>query len=150
MRLLRHRIWVLLSILVATLFLDLRVAVAALNYDIVYLRAPRKGDATLTDWPEVFNPVKMEPGTHLMRLKANGTEEILFDAGANGAVIDPVVSFDAKYVYFAYFPDVSPSGRNSQRNNVPKEGSDIYRIDLATKALKRLTTQQWRPPYAGV
>ncbi len=134
----------------AVFFLDVRLAFAALNYDIVYLRAPRKGDATLTDWPEVFNPLKMEPGTHLMRLKKDGSEEILFDAGANGAVLDPVVSFDAKYVYFAYFPDVSPSGRNSQRHNAPRQGADIYRIDLVSKAVKRLTTQQWRPPYAGV
>jgi Hydrazine synthase alpha subunit middle domain len=156
MRWLHSRFWLFFSVIVATFALDVRVALAALNYDIVYLRAPRKGDVTLTDWPEVFNPLKMEPGTHLMRLKANGAEELLFDGSAVGgdpakaAVLDPVVSFDAKYVYFAYFPDVSPSGRNSQRNNVPKEGSDIYRIDLATKALKRLTTQQWRPPYAGV
>jgi hypothetical protein len=135
---------------------DVRVAFAALSYDIVYLRAPRKGDQTLTDWPEVFNPTKMEPGTHLLRLKANGQEEVLFDGSAIGgdpaktAILDPVISFDAKYVYFAYFPDVTAAGRNSQRDNAPREGSDIYRMDLATKAVKKLTSQTWVPPYAGV
>jgi hypothetical protein len=135
---------------------DAGVAYAALAYDIIYLRAPRKGDATLTDWPEVINPVKMEPGTHLMRLRSNGTEELLFDGSAIGgdpaksAVIDPVVSFDARFVYFAYFPDVTSAGRNSQRNNVPREGCDIYRMELATRAVTRLTTQLWQPPFAGV
>ena len=69
----------------------------AVSYDIVYLRAPRLGDAALTDWPEVFNPVKMEAGTDLMLLKANGSEEVLLAAG-KGAVLDPVMSFDGASV----------------------------------------------------
>ena len=32
----------------------------AVNYDIVYVRAPRYGDTTDTKWPEVFDPIKME------------------------------------------------------------------------------------------
>ena len=121
----------------------------AVGYDIVYLRAPRKGDATLTDWPEVFNPVKMEAGTDLMLLKANATEEVLLAAG-KGAVLDPVMSFDGTSVYFAYFPDVTTAGRNYQRNFVPKLGSDLYRMNLTTRAITRLTWQTWDVAYGGV
>jgi Hydrazine synthase alpha subunit middle domain len=146
----------LLIVAALSIFLfDVRLAFAALNYDIVYLRAPRKGDATLTDWPEVFNPLKMEPGTELILRKPNGSEELLYPFAntperEKGAVLDPVISFDAKHVYFAYFPDVSATGRNSQRNGAPFKGSDIYRLTLATRELKRLTTQHWTPPAAGI
>lgn len=122
---------------------------AAVNYDIVYVRAPRYGDSTIADWPEVINPTKMEPGADLMLLKPDGREEILFAAG-NGAVIDPVVSFDAQWVYFAYFPDVRKSERNYQRENAPKQGSDIYKIHLPTREVIRLTKQIWTPPSGGI
>jgi hypothetical protein len=122
---------------------------AAVNYDIVYVRAPRNGDTTLSDWPEVFNPTKMEAGADLMLLRPDGSEDVLFAAG-NGAVIDPVVSFDAKWVYFAYFPDVRASARNSQRDRAPTGGSDIYKINLATRAVVRLTQQTWEPPAGGI
>jgi Hydrazine synthase alpha subunit middle domain len=122
---------------------------AAVNYDIVYVRAPRYGDATIADWPEVINPTKMEPGADLMLLKPDGREEILFPAG-NGAVIDPVVSFDAQWVYFVYFPDVRKSERNYQRDNAPKQGSDIYKIHLPTRQVIRLTQQKWTPAPGGI
>lgn len=134
----------------AATLLSIADAVAqAVNYDIVYVRAPRAGDTVLTEWPEVFNPTKMEPGTDLMLLKPDGTEEVLFAAG-NGAVIDPVMSFDAKWVYFAYFPDARDSARNGQRDNAPKLGSDIYKLNLATRAVARLTQQKWEPPAGGI
>jgi Hydrazine synthase alpha subunit middle domain len=132
------------------LFLGFDAAAQAVNYDIVYLRAPRKADPALSDWPEVINPTKMEPGTDLMLLRSDGSEEVLFPAGAKGAVLDPVVSFDAQHVHFAYFPDVTQDGRNYQRDGAPKLGSDIYRIHLKTRAVKRLTQQTFTPPYAGV
>ena len=128
-----------------TLFSNALTTIAhaqAVSYDIVYLRAPRLGDATLTDWPEVFNPVKMEPGTDLMLLKANGSEEVLLAAG-KGAVLDPVMSFDGASVYFAFFPDVTTAARNYQRSYAPKYGSDLYRMHLATRVITRLTWQTW-------
>ena len=93
-------------------------AQSAVTYDIVYVRAPRYGDVTLTKWPEVINPVQAEPGSDLMLLLPNGSEEVLFAAG-NGAVVDPVPSFDAKWIYFSYFPDVRTAQLNYQRNNAP-------------------------------
>ena len=98
----RHfKAFTLFLVALFTLGIDTLTATAAfaqaVSYDIVYLRAPRLGDNTLTDWPEVFNPVKMEPGTDLMLLKANGSEEVLLAAG-KGAVLDPVMSFDGASV----------------------------------------------------
>jgi hypothetical protein len=141
---LRHAVW--LMVLIAPMS---EVFAAAVNYDIVYVRAPRYGDSTLADWPEVINPTKMEPGADLMLLKPDGTEQVLFAAG-NGAVIDPVVSFDAQWVYFAYFPDVRASARNYQRANAPVLGADIYKINLASRAVTRITQQTWLPPSGGI
>ncbi len=115
------------------------------SYDIVYVRAPRFGDVGFTEWPEVFNAVRMDPGADLMLLRANGQEEVLFPGG-HGSVVDPVLSFDAQWVYFSYFPDLRPSALNPQRNQAPRLGADIYRLNLATRVVERLTFQTWTPP----
>jgi len=118
---------------------------ASVDYDIVYVRAPRYGDNTNTRWPEVFTPIRMEPGADLMLLHPDGSEEVLFAAG-NAAVVDPVLSFDAKWVYFSYFPDMRSSALNTQRYDAPRQGADIYKIHIATRQVVRLTTQVWTPP----
>jgi hypothetical protein len=130
---------------VLSLMLYDAAAQSAVNYDIVYVRAPRYGDSTFTKWHEVFHPTQAEPGADLMLLRPNGTEELLFPAG-NGAVIDPVPSLDAKWVYFSYFPDVRTPQLNYQRNNAPLQGADIYKINIATRQVVRLTQQKWEPP----
>src|SRR4051812_32384998 len=60
-----------------------------LDYDIVYVRAPRKGDAVGTNWPEIANPVFMDSGADLMLLHPDGGEEVLVKGGA-GSVTDPM------------------------------------------------------------
>lgn len=70
------------------------------DYDIVYVRQPRYGDARETTWPEVFHPGRIDPGADLVLLRPDGREEILF-RGGDGAVTDPVVSFDGQVVYFS-------------------------------------------------
>jgi len=52
-----------------------------LDYDIVYVRAPRNGDKVGTNWPEISNPVYMDPGADLMLLHPDGTEEVLVKGG---------------------------------------------------------------------
>lgn len=71
---------------------------AGAAYDIVYVRQPRHGDDTHAIWPEVFHPGTFEPGSDLILLRANGSEEVLVDT-IDGAVTDPFVSFDAQWVY---------------------------------------------------
>lgn len=114
------------------------------DYDIIYMRAPRYGDHQNTIWPEVFHPGSIEPGTDMMLLHPNGTEEVLVPGG-NGAVTDAVLSFDAQWVFYAKFPDVRPEALNSQRSDLPRQGADIYKMNLATRQEIRLTFQEWEP-----
>ncbi|MEZ5314037.1 MAG: hypothetical protein R2862_10525 [Thermoanaerobaculia bacterium] len=126
-----------LSLLIAT-------AAQAVSYDIVYVRQPRYGDSQNTIWPEVFHPARVEPGADLMLLHPDGSEEVLV-AGGNGAVTDPFVSFDARWIYYAYFPDVRTAALNYQRDWLPYAGADIYRIHLATRQIQRLTHGEFTP-----
>lgn len=118
------------------------------DYDIVYVRQPRFGDTAETIWPEVFHPARIDPGADLVLLRRDGREEVLFPGGA-GAVTDPFVSFDARSVYFSYFPDVRPEALNTQRNNLPFRGADIYRIDLETRRVTQLTQGGFSPNTAA-
>ena len=121
------------------------MAQSIVPYDIVYVRAPRYGDEINTEWPEVFDPIQMEPGADLMLLHPDGSEEVLF-AGGNGAVVDPVISFDGQSIFFAYFHDLRDSELNYQRRDAPRAGADIYKIQVANRNVQRLTHQEWAPP----
>jgi hypothetical protein len=120
------------------------VATAAVPYDIVYVRQARYGDTTNTTWPEVFHPARLDPGADLMLLHPDGTEERLV-AGGNGSVTDPFISFDAQWCYYVLFPDLRSSQLNSQRDFLPYSGCDIYRVHLQTRAIQRLTFQEFTP-----
>jgi hypothetical protein len=124
-------------------------AAPAVSFDIVYVRAPRYGDQQMTRWAEVFHPTFAEPGSHLMLLHPDGSEELLFDAG-HGAVLDPVPSLDGKSVYFSWIPDVRREALNYQRGDAPRGGADIYRIHVATREVVRLTHQEWNPATGSV
>ncbi|MCZ2341560.1 MAG: hypothetical protein LC104_07150 [Bacteroidales bacterium] len=111
------------------------------DYDIVYVRARRTGDQQqkrfFTDFSQ---PVTLEPGADLMLLHPDGTEELLI-AGGIGAVTDPVISFDAQWVYFSYLHDL----RTHDRTNPPAAGADLYKLHLKTRKLVRLTNQRFSP-----
>ena len=123
-------------------------AAPAVAYDVVYVRQPRFGDNENSTWPEVFHPARIDPGADLMLLHPNGTEELLV-AGGNGAVTDPFVSFDAQWVYYAYFYDVRDAQLNYQRDDLPYRGSDIFRIHLATRQIQQLTHGEFTPNTGG-
>ncbi len=114
------------------------------EFDIVYVRMPRHGDAELTHWPEVFHPTRHEPGADLMLLHPDGSEELLVEGG-NGAVTDPYVSFDGEWVYYSYFWDVRPERLNGQRLRLPLDGADIFRIHLPTRRVEQLTFGEFTP-----
>lgn len=130
--------------LALALFLATATAAQAVSYDVVYVRQPRYGNNTGTIWPEVFHPARAEPGADLMLLHPNGSEEVLF-SGGNGAVTDPFVSFDGQSVYFSYFPDLRPQSLNEQRDHLPYEGADVYRLHVPTRRLDRLTFGEFTP-----
>ena len=77
------------------------------DYDIVYVRAPRfvksaDGKERPSAWPEIGHPYNISAGYDLMLLHPDGSEELLVKGG-DGSVTDPYVSFDAEWVYYAYF-----------------------------------------------
>lgn len=124
------------------------------TYDILYIRAPRFGDATLSHFPDTTNPMRVDPNTDLRLLHPDCSEELLFprpehqalvDAPiGNGVVIDPNLSFDGRWVVFGYFHDQSPAAINAQRG-VSRYGADLYRLDLLTRQVVRLTRQGFTP-----
>lgn len=111
-----------------------------LDYDIVYVRAPRKGDAVGTNWPEISNPVFMDAGADLMLLHPDGKEEVLVRGGV-GSVSDPMVSFDGEWVYYSLFHDL----KGASVSQGPAAGADIYKIHVKSKKIVRLTHQQFTP-----
>ena len=129
--------------------LPLRLAAQSpVNYDIVYVRAKRAGDTTRVSLPEVKDPIQIEPGADLVLLHPDGSEEVLV-VGGNGAVVDPVVSFDAQWVYYAKFHDQRTATLNYQRRDASRAGADIFKINLKTRQVVQLTFQEWTPNTAA-
>src|SRR5262245_3593920 len=74
-----------------------------IDYDIVYVRAPRfvpgrNGKPRPSAWPEIAHPTNIDAGYDLMLLHPDGKEDLLVKGG-EGSVADPYVSFDAQWVY---------------------------------------------------
>jgi hypothetical protein len=111
-----------------------------LDYDLVYVRVPRKGDAVGTNWAEISNPLFMEPGADLMLLHPDGSEEVLV-RGGSGSVTDPVVSFDGEWVYYSLFHDM----KGASISHGGPAGADLYKLHVKTRQIVRLTTQQFTP-----
>ncbi len=118
-------------------------ASSTVDYDIVYVRQPRD-DAEPTRWAEAFHPARLAAGADLMLLHPDGGEELLV-RGGRGSVTDPFVSFDGEWVYFSYFYDLRPERLNRQRQYLPLEGADIFRIHLATRRVEQLTFGEFTP-----
>src|SRR5262249_22985484 len=114
------------------------------DYDIVYVRAPRvvKGadgqDRQAMVWPNAAEPENMRASTDLMLLHPDGSEEVLVPGGS-GAIADPYVSFDAQWVYYSYFHDLTGSG-----------GADVYKVNVKSRKTLRLTHQVWTPNTGAV
>lgn len=110
-----------------------------IDYDIVYVRAPRtiegpKGEPRQAPvWPNAAEPEHLRAATDLMVLHPDGREEVLVAGGA-GAIADPYVSFDAEWVYFTRFHDLTGRG-----------GADVYKVHVKTRRVVRLTEQRWTP-----
>jgi hypothetical protein len=111
------------------------------DYDIVYVRAPRAGDKVHKRFFTDFSsPVTLEPGADLMLLHPDGSEELLVKGG-EGSVTDPVVSLDGRSVYYTLVHNL----KNYSQWNPPKQGADIYKINLKTRKIIRLTNQKFTP-----
>src|SRR5215475_2089351 len=94
------------------------------DYDIVYVRTPRKGNAPHSSrWPDASLPLNVDAGGDLMLLHPDGKEERLV-AGGKGSVTDPFVSFDGEWVYYSQFEDLK------DRPNRGEAGADIYKVHV--------------------
>src|SRR5580765_903638 len=77
------------------------------DYDIVYIRTPRKGNAPHSSrWPDATLPLNVDAGGDLMLLHPDGKEEVLVEGG-KGSVTDPFVSFDGEWVFYSQFEDLT-------------------------------------------
>jgi hypothetical protein len=112
-----------------------------LDYDIVYVRAKRAGDKVhkrfFTDFSQ---PVTMEPGADLMLLHPDGKEELLVEGGS-GSVTDPAVSLDGQWIYYVHIHNL----QKASQWNPPREGADIYKINVKSKKVVKLTNQRFSP-----
>jgi RNA polymerase sigma factor (sigma-70 family) len=112
------------------------------DYDIVYVRTPRKGDNARSAWTEIAHPALMDANGDLMLRHPDGSEEVLVKGGEDGSVTDPMVSFDGEWVYFSHLKGLKGT---SQHGQTPFGGADIYKIHVKSRKLVRLTNQEWTP-----
>lgn len=136
--------WLLMIMGVLIGVFGIQHSYAAVDYDIVYVKQVRYGDVVNTTWPEIFHPGRMDPGADLMLLHPDGSEEVLVDCDTCG-VTDPFVSFDAQWVYYSLFHDLSPGSLNTQRGDLPHQGADIFRIHLVSRQIEQLTFGKFTP-----
>jgi hypothetical protein len=104
------------------------------DYDIVYVRTPRKQPDGRSRWAEVGDPRTMEPGSDLVLLHPDGKEEVLVAVKPHEAIADPFVSFDGQSVYYSRMHDA-----------LGHKGADIYKIHVPTRKITQLTQQQFTP-----
>ena len=112
------------------------------DYDIVYVRVPRKGDDAPGQWAEIAHPALMDPGGDLMLLHPDGSEDLLVRGGDDGSVTDPAVSFDGQWVYYSHIHGLKGTSQNGQP---PFGGADLYKIHVKTRKIVRLTEQVFTP-----
>jgi hypothetical protein len=110
------------------------------DFDIVYVRAPRRGDNQQIAWSEVFSPLRAEPGSDLMLLHPDGREEVL-DAAGDDTITDPFVSFDGASVYYVRIHNVKHPGAARPMS----QSSDIFKIHVKSRKIVQLTRQHFTP-----
>ncbi|MCB9879575.1 MAG: hypothetical protein H6835_18425 [Planctomycetes bacterium] len=117
-----------------------------IDYDIVCLRVPRRGDDEQVSWPEAYAPTCVEPGTDLVVVHPDGVIETLVEAAEHEAVADPSVSFDGEWVFYALFEGVE------RRDSGLCYGAraDVWKVRVANRERVRLTHQEYTPNTGAV
>jgi len=121
------------------------------DYPIVYVRVPRP-------YPKAYYGINHlnqaglhqtnAPGAELRLLHPDGHDESLVPATEQESITDPVVSFDAQWVYFAKFHNMTTGPSASMTNLQSRKGADIYKIHVASRKVIQLTNQE-RTPNTG-
>jgi Hydrazine synthase alpha subunit middle domain len=112
------------------------------DYDIVYVRVPRKGDKGRTSWTDISHPALMDPSGDLMLLHPDGSEDLLVAGGEDGSVTDPFVSLDGESVYYAHIRGLKGT---SQHGQPPFQGADLFKIHVKSRKVVQLTHQVFTP-----
>lgn len=115
-------------------------AQAGIAYRIVACRMPVAGNEERDAFPDAANmSLYIGRGTDLVLIHPNGTEELLYDATGNEAVVDPLVSFDGRTVYFSKFVD--PEDWHPQIGwwRLSRSPAHLWKIDVQTRVATQLT-----------
>lgn len=112
------------------------------DYDIAYVRTPRRGDKEGSNWAEIAHPGQMDARGDLMLLHPDGSEERLVEGGPDGSVADPAVSFDGQWIYYAHLRGL---GEGSAGRGPTQKRADIFKIHVKSRQIVRLTQQTFTP-----
>lgn len=121
------------------------------DYPIVYVRVPRP-------YPKMYSGINHlnqaglhqtnAPGAELRLLHPDGRDESLVPVEPQESITDPVVSFDAQWVYFAKFHEMNTGPTANMTMLQSRKGADIYKVHVASRKVIQLTTQE-RTPNTG-
>jgi hypothetical protein len=121
------------------------------DYPIVYVRIPRP-------YPKAYSGINhlnqaglhqtSAPGAELRLLHPDGQDEALVEVKPEESITDPVVSFDAEWVYFAKFHHMTTGPSASMTHLQSRKGADIFKIHVKSRKLVQLTRQE-RTPNTG-
>src|SRR5262245_16489790 len=121
------------------------------DYPIVYVRVPRP-------YPKAYSGINHlnqaglhqtnAPGAELRLLHPDGRDDVLVPVAPHESITDPVVSFDAQWIYFAKFHHMDTGPSASMTLLQSRKGADIYKVHVASRKVVQLTKQQ-RTPNTG-
>jgi hypothetical protein len=121
------------------------------DYPIVYVRVPRpypKAYAGINHLNQAGLHQTNAPRAELRLLHPDGRDELLVGVEPQESITDPVVSFDARWVYFAKFHNMTTGPTASMTHLQSRGGADIYKVHIASRKVIQLTAQR-RTPNTG-
>lgn len=121
------------------------------DYPIVYVRVPRpypKSYSGINHLNQAGLHQTNAPGAELYLLHPDGREQPLVTVTPQESITDPVVSFDAEWVYFAKFHNMATGPSASMTMLQSRQGADVYKVHVATRKVIQLTKQE-RTPNTG-
>jgi hypothetical protein len=121
------------------------------DFPIVYVRVPRPYPRTyygINHLNQAGLHQTNAPGAELHLLHPDGRDETLVPVELQESITDPMVSFDAQWVYFAKFHHMTTGPSASMTNLQSRSGADIYKIHVPTRKVVQLTHQS-RTPNTG-
>lgn len=120
-------------LLFSILFASIAFAIPSdhgVDYDIIYVRYVPV-DPDTGSWvriPQGETAYDITGNADLMRLKPDGTQEVMVDCDTTCAVMDPYISYDGNTVYYSKIIDIDTATQSDKGDTA----GYIYKIDLTT------------------